>query len=776
MITALQIKKFFIGKITVSLFASWTLLIASSAFWNFYQNYHGTINKARIEANTIFQHNLAYRKWSTMHGGIYTRITDNNKSSPHFILPMSGGGQGSVAFEMIDPFQMTKQAYDVLHKQSPSLAALNRTVSLDFQSSVDPYDEPDPWERESLVALQNEEQNEFSTVMDINGKPYLRLLKPYIIDKGCLKCHGADKYKVGDVRAGMSVAVPMTPYYEIALSTNKIILFTHLLLWLLGCLAISKFSSAFKKYRQTIIESEEKFRIVSEFAYNFEYWIKADNSLAFISPSCERMTGYTREEFTADPKLLIDIIHPEDISKFRHHVKEANAPCHEGSDYRIITKSGEIRWFSHTCSPITINGTFLGRRSSSVDITEHKALEGQLQKAKQLEYLGQFAGGIAHDFNNVLGSINTFTHLIYEEVKDSNKIATDYIKYIKIAAKLGKNMTSNLLSFGKRQLIKPQRTTLNSIITNISDILKTLVDEETEYEFKFAEEELEISADPHQIEQILINLCTNARDAMRGNGLKGKITIATEIVSLDTPKAGSLEKIPAQQYMTLSVIDTGEGIDPDNFSKICEPFFTTKDASKGTGLGMSIISNIVKQHNAFLDISSEIGNGTTITIYFPATGQAVPKKAMPNSQLEPTINAEPDEVKNISPQAASPATTLATILLVDDDELIRKSLSLPLEKMGYRLLLADNGKKAVSQYIDHKNEIDLVILDVILPYKNGKEVFDIIRRDNKDLNVIFISGYTDNIISDETLNKAGVHFLAKPIDLEILLNTIQSLV
>ena len=270
------------------------------------------------------------------------------------MLPV-GGGQDAIAFAMVDPSQMTKQAYDVLHKQSPTLATINRTVSLDYKASVDPYDEPDEWEHQTLLKLQKGKETEASIVMNINNAKYLRLLKPYVIDQGCLNCHVSDDYKIGEVRAGMSVAVPMQPYYEIESETKRTIFLTHLLLWLLGCLAITQFTAAFKQYRKTIMENEEKFRIVSEFAYNFEYWIKSDNTLAFISPSCERLTGYTREEFTSNPKLLIDIIHPDDLESYRSHVTEISAPSCDGKEYRIINKSGKIRWFSHTCSPIHMN-------------------------------------------------------------------------------------------------------------------------------------------------------------------------------------------------------------------------------------------------------------------------------------------------------------------------------------------------------------------------------------------------------------------------------------
>lgn len=768
---AQSIRKFLTSHYMVSLLLLWSSLIIVSVSWNLYQTHQDTIAKARIEARTIYRHNIAYRKWSTMHGGIYTKITDKNKDNPHFMLNMEGG-QG-ISFAMIDPSQVTKQAYDVLHKQSPNLAAISHTVSLDSANTVDPYDDPDKWEKDGLLAFQDGGVEEFSIATTINNAPYLRLLKPYVIDQGCIKCHEQQDYKIGHVRGGMSVAIPLQPYYETAVKTKRTIFLTHMLLWLLGCLAIIKFSAAFKKYRTTIMESEEKFRIVSEFAYNFEYWINQKNNLTFISPSCERLTGYSRQEFMDNPKLLLDIIHPGDIDHYRNHLTVIDAPEHEGTDFRIKRKDGEIRWFTHTCSPIYINGEFLGRRGSSIDVTEHKNLEDRLLRAKQLECLGQFAGGIAHDFNNVLSSINTFTHLLNDELKGSSKTAADYVKYIKIAAKLGKNLTSNLLSFGKKQIVKPQRTNLKTIIGNIADILKNLVDEEINYVFKLSDVDLEISADPHQIEQILINLCTNSRDAMKDGG---KITIATEIKEITETYKGILEEVPAGKYMVLSVSDTGKGIAPEHVTKICEPFFTTKSSSKGTGLGLSIIHTIIKQHNAFLDMESTLDEGTCFSIYIPGGKPA--KSSIPLTPASEKTKSVPEKITKKGPKVilkAGSSIGQKTILLADDDELVRKSLSIPLEKTGYNVILAEDGKKAISTFLDKQESIDLIILDVVLPHRNGKEVYDIIRKNNSSIDVIFISGYTDNIITESLLQNEHVHFFTKPIEIETFLEKIHSL-
>ena len=761
-----------------SLLISWTILVLASVSWNLFQNHEDTIAKARIEASTIFDHNIAYRKWSTMHGGIYTRISNKNKDNPHLFFRIKGEGKDKIGFAIIDPFQVTQQAYEVLHKQSSNLAAFSHTVSLDYKSTIDPYDKPDKWEEQALKEFKAGKISEAYTITEINSAPYLKLLKPYVIDQGCLNCHESKVFKIGAVHGGMSVAIPMQPYYKTALIAKRTILMTHLLLWFLGSLAIIKFSAAFQKYQTTITQNEEKFRIVSEFAYNFEYWIKENNELAFISPSCERLTGYSRNMFMDNPKLLLEIIHPDDTQKYRHHIDKIDAAEHNGTDFRIIKKDGEIRWFTHTCSPIYINGQFLGRRGSSMDITEHKKLEARLSRTQRLEYLGQFAGGIAHDFNNVLASICTFSHILGEELAD-NKTAADYIKYINIAAKLGKNLTSNLLSFGKKQIVSPQKTNLQDIVTNISDILKSLVNEEIKLTIALSPNDLAISADKHQIEQILINLCTNARDAMpRG----GTISISTKDVELDAPKHGNIEEIPAGRFMLLSISDTGQGIAPENITKICEPFFTTKGPSKGTGLGLAIIHTIIKQHQAFLDVESVITKGTTFRIYFPVIGPA--PAAKPGPEPLPAISgSQPDrpEPAQITPTASptephdqkEPAGK--TILLADDDDLVRKSLSIPLERMGFKVLPAENGKKAISIFIDQKHDIDLAVLDVVLPLRNGKDIYNVIHKNNPEIPVIFISGYTDNIILEEILEQKNVQLMSKPLDIKMFIQTIVKL-
>ena len=248
----------------------WSVLVFCSAIWNLHENYRGTQGKAVVEAETVFQHNLAYRRWNSMHGGIYARVSEVNQPNPYIMGDNRDihGTDGSY-LTIINPFQMTKQAYDLLRKQSPKLAVLNRTVSLD---PLNPENTPDKWEEAALIKF-DEGAGAQSEATIIDGAPYMRLISPYVTEERCMGCHEEQGYEVDDIRGGMSIAVPLQPYLDAAAYSRRIVVNTHVFLWLLGATIIGLLSVGLKKYKTRIEDNEEVFRIVSEFAYNFEYWL-----------------------------------------------------------------------------------------------------------------------------------------------------------------------------------------------------------------------------------------------------------------------------------------------------------------------------------------------------------------------------------------------------------------------------------------------------------------------------------------------------------------------
>jgi PAS domain S-box-containing protein len=591
------------------LLATWTLLIFSSAGWNVYAVNRDTIEKALVEARTILEHNLAYRRWNAKHGGVYAVLSKDNQPNPFIQLTFRDlASCEGVALTLINPYQMTRQAYEMLRQYSPSLAVANRTVSL---NPVNSENSPDDWERTALLAFEKGVP-EVSEVTQIEGRPYLRLLAPYLTEEKCLHCHGYQGYQVGDIRGGASIAVPMEPYEEIAAGSRASILFSHLLLWFLGTGGILLFGRSFQRYESAIAASEEKYRIVSEFAHHFEWWIDEQERIAFVSPSCKRVTGYDREEYLARPQLLLEIIHPDDQKRFEAYISKAKNEDQDEQVFRIITKDGRVRWLSHSCSAIRLEGKYLGRRGSNRDITEKMELEERLIQAKKMECLGHFSAGIAHDFNNVLSSITTFTHLIEDELEEKRPQLESLFYHILIAAKLGRNMTSNLLAFGRRQGTRLEPLSLNKVVREGLPIIKALLHEDIYCRLALSEADLPVRVDGAQIEQLLINICTNARDAMPQGG---ELRIETGPLALAEPRAGQFGTIPAGRYMMLLISDSGHGIPPDDMPQIFEPFFSTKNC-KGTGLGLAIVSNIIKENGAHLEVDSAIGRGTTFRVFF----------------------------------------------------------------------------------------------------------------------------------------------------------------
>lgn len=734
----------------------WTVLVAASVTWNLYQNHRGTIEKARIEARTILQHNLAYRRWNTLHGGVYLRVSDAIQPNPFIIVPERDlETKEGVRLTLINPFLMTKQTYELLRKQSP-LAAVNRTVSL---NPLNPDNAADDWERKALLLFE-EGRTEVSEITEISGRPYMRLLKPYVTETGCLKCHGSQGYRVGDIRGGMSISVPMEPYYDLARPTNVIILLSHLALWLIGAGTIFLLSRGMKNYQKEITENEKKFRIVSEFAFDFEFWTREDGSIAFISPSCERITGYTTGEFIGNPELLYEIIHPDDREMYRGHLVDATTAVDEDIEFRIITKGGQQRWVSHMCSAIFVDGVFLGRRGSNRDITDRKRLEEQLFQSQKMESLGHFACGVAHDFNNLLSAINGCAYLLNESLQKSGDGLTEFTRQILVASKLGKNLTSNLLAFGRKQIANPGHVLLNTVIGNISDILKTLISEEIDLKVSLSAEELPVFADHHQIEQVIINLCANAKDAMPHGG---QLEIRTSLLVLDRKYPGKYAVIPPATYMVISVRDTGTGIDAEHMDHIFEPFYTTKDKDRGTGLGLAIVYSIVKQHDGFIDVKSELNAGTSFRVFLPVSEVAVGRSATDDGHAESHLPCR------------SMREGSGTILVVEDEALLRNFLNTFLQRRGYSVILAEDGEEALRKYAANKKAIDMAILDVVLPKKNGREVYEEMRSEDPDVRVLFISGYTGDILTATGIHNEGLDFLPKPLDVETFIEKVRTI-
>jgi PAS domain S-box-containing protein len=390
------------------------------------------------------------------------------------------------------------------------------------------------------------------------------------------------------------------------------------------------------------------------------------------------------------------------------------------------------------------------------DITERKQmerekyrLEEQLFHALKMEAVGQLAGGIAHDFNNMLTAIIGYGSLLNTEVNRDARLSS-YVRQILSAAERAAHLTNDLLTFSRKQIINPTPVNLEDVVKEVENLLSRVIGEDVELSKVLTNEDLIIMADSSQIGQVLMNLATNARDAMPDGG---SLIISTSHIELDKEFIKTYGK--AGPYALLSFEDTGQGMDEKIKERIFEPFFTTKGVGKGTGLGLAMVYGIIKQHGGYINVYSEPGSGTTFKMYFPLAKSKV------------------EEVKPLDPPPSSPGWE--TIMIVEDDVQVRNFMKEVLLKAGYSIIEAVDGEDALRVFHDNKDGIHLLLLDVIMPRKNGKDFYDEIKKTRTDMKVIFVSGYSAHIIYKQGILEEGLDFMSKPVQPEELLQKVRSL-
>jgi signal transduction histidine kinase/sensor domain CHASE-containing protein len=404
-------------------------------------------------------------------------------------------------------------------------------------------------------------------------------------------------------------------------------------------------------------------------------------------------------------------------------------------------------WYYVISTPVFNPDGTVSKQSMLTDITEIKRaaiekseLESQLRQAQKMEAVGRLAGGVAHDFNNILCAIIGFALLIEMSMQEEDP-ARPHLEQIIAASDRASQLVSSLLAFSRKQVINPHPIDMNRIVCDVQKILGRLITEDIDLQIRLAETELSVLVDPGQIDQVLINLVTNAKDAMPTGGSL-VIETGTELLPAELRKAaGAVTAVP---YAVLAVRDTGTGMDSVAREKLFEPFFTTKEVGKGTGLGLSIVYGIVKQHNGFITVDSEPGKGTTFKVYFPLV------KGCDGTQVL------------YEPKTADLHGT-ETILVVEDNSAVRFLNRTVLETFGYRVIEALDGSDALTKFRLHPDEIQLVIMDVVMPKMNGRQAYEEICKIRPDVKVIFMSGYSADIIMEKGVVTEDFHFITKPI-------------
>jgi two-component system cell cycle sensor histidine kinase/response regulator CckA len=440
---------------------------------------------------------------------------------------------------------------------------------------------------------------------------------------------------------------------------------------------------------------------------------------------------------------IIDLIHPEDRNRYLEMHQAASGGSPGRMEFRFIGLNGGERWVDSHAVPFetSMNGSDTQRAVLSVtsDVTERKQLEEQLRLAQQMEAVGRLAGGIAHDFNNLLTAISGFTEFVLLTLDESDSRRADLVEVRKAAARAA-SLTRQLLAFSRRQILQTKVFDLNALVSDIQKLLDRTIGEDIELVLAFDPALEPVRADPSQLEQVVLNLAVNARDAMPKGG---QLRFVTEMVDIDKMAAQRRVPMPPGRYVRLTITDSGSGMSAEIQEHIFEPFFTTKERNKGTGLGLATVYGIVKQSGGYVSVTSQVGRGTSFEIYLPPVQEAV----------EPLVRVE---------ESASLTGGTETVLLAEDDGAVRRLASIALRQQGYTVLEARDGEEALQlARSDRRRAIHLLITDVVMPGLSGRDLALQLAADRPEMRVLYTSGYAEAVTMRAGLER-GVPLLAKP--------------
>jgi two-component system cell cycle sensor histidine kinase/response regulator CckA len=504
-----------------------------------------------------------------------------------------------------------------------------------------------------------------------------------------------------------------------------------------------------RRAEDALRKNEEMFRLL--FSYSpLPTWVLDRETLRFlqVNDAAVHQYGYSYGEFR-DMSILD--LRPEEKDKDLEHFRQWSGEGRYQGNWKHRKKDGklmEVEIIAHELD-------YAGRRVRLVvaqDITERHLLEQQLRQAQKMEAVGRLAGGVAHDFNNLLMVIKGHTELLLNVLPPSEQIARK-IEQIERAADRASTLTRQLLAFSRMQLLQPRVMNLNGVVEDMGRLLPRLIGEDIELVIRSAEDLGAIRADASQMEQVIMNLAVNARDAMP-NG--GRLSIETSNAELDSAYSAVHPVVRQGSYVLLAVSDTGTGMDAETQSHIFEPFFTTKEQGKGTGLGLATVYGVVKQSGGFIWVYSEVGKGTSFKIYLPRVDQPVEKSGSTQSSSE------------------APRGT-GTILLAEDEQDVREVAREFLESGGYTVIEARDGAEAIQLVEKHKGAIDLLVTDMVMPGMTGQELGGRLRQKRDGLRILYMSGYSEHAAAESVQGDASIRLLTKPFSRWALLRAVHEI-
>jgi two-component system cell cycle sensor histidine kinase/response regulator CckA len=499
-------------------------------------------------------------------------------------------------------------------------------------------------------------------------------------------------------------------------------------------------------------EAEAKYKMLVEQVNAITYIAEVgiEGQWFYVSPQVEAILGYTAEEWLGIAQSWAQLIHPDDLPTVAAAEEASKSGIPFQAEFRIKRKDGREVWLNDTAVVVQGSNTHPVMEGIIVDITERKHLETQLQQSRKMEAVGRLAGGIAHDFNNLLTIITGYTELALSRATVPPELRSD-IERIENAAGRAAGLVRQLLAFSRRQVLQPKIVDVNGVVLNLDKLLRRLMDDNVEMVTHVPENVGKVKADPAQLEQVIMNLVVNARDAMP-NG--GRLVVETANADLDAGYAENHVSMKPGRYVMLAVSDTGVGMDRRTIAHIFEPFYTTKESGRGTGLGLSTVYGIVKQSGGYIWVYSEPGKGSTFKVYLPRVDGHVE---------EPGV-AQP---RGLSKRGAE------TILLVEDEEEVRNLIQTVLTEHGYDVIPARDPRHAEQLAATYAREIHLLLTDVVMPGTSGRELASRITPHRPDIRVLFMSGYTENVITRGGMLEKGLAFLQKPFTPAVLVEKVR---
>ncbi len=751
----------YLNALAIALLVIFSSLMTLSFLWNTHIERKQAVEYASHEARAIIEKDQAYRHWAISHGDVYVPVTDTMQPNPYLsnIFERDIETASGRHLTLLNPATIMKQTMQQFHQLygvQGHITSLNLLNKLNIA---------DTWERQALIDFSNGVKEKI-TVVGMGTEQHLRMMKPLITVEACLKCHSRQNYKLGDIRGGIAISLPLAPHLAIERKNIQAITLSHSFIWFLGVVGIG---AAYGKGRSVILErvdaenariditaalmaSENKYRLILNSTGEGIFGVDMDGNCTFANPACVKFLGYP-----SDKELLGKNMH-----QVSHHTSVDGTPyplegCRIHQSLHSIAgspRTEEIFWRAdgssfptEYCSyPQIVNQEIVGAVVAFTDISQRKELERQkstlheqLLHSQKMEAIGLLAGGIAHDFNNILTIIHGFGSMIQMEVAENDKLLHE-VDQILAAADRAAQLTRSLLLFSRKQITELKTVDLNVIAQGSQSFLSRIIGEDISIRTELWAEKLLIHADIGQIEQVLMNLATNARDAMP-NG--GKIDIKTKTAEIDEQFLWEHGFGKVGRYALVSVADNGSGMDHETSQKIFEPFYTTKEAGKGTGLGLTTVYGIVKQHQGYINVESLPGHGTKFKIYLPI--------------IEHEVQAE------VPPGQTYAAGGNEMILVAEDDEMTRELLTNTLSSFGYTVLNAIDGDEAVQLFNEHRDEIKLLLMDITMPNKSGAQAYEDILKIDPKMKTIFMTGYPVDMYENDQLKYDGCELIKKPI-------------